>query len=114
MYGEDVDFSLRAAAIGCRPAITPEATVIHHVGASSAARPDRKELVLKAKVTVMTKHWPRRRALIGRFLLLVGVALRAGPGAIVGLIERRPPMLWSDLWRRRTAWLTPYEEGDGS
>ena len=36
MYGEDADLSLRAAALGYRPAITPDAVVTHEIGVSSA------------------------------------------------------------------------------
>src|SRR5204862_7187826 len=46
VYGEDADFCLRAAGRGWRPAITPRATVVHVVGASSASEYDKKDLVL--------------------------------------------------------------------
>ena len=35
MYGEDADLSMRARSLGWRPRITPDAVVIHAVGASS-------------------------------------------------------------------------------
>ena len=34
MYGEDADLSLRAEALGYRPAITPDAVVTHEIGVS--------------------------------------------------------------------------------
>src|SRR5882757_2109987 len=38
IYGEDQDLCLRAAAAGFRPSITPDAVVVHAVGASSDNR----------------------------------------------------------------------------
>jgi GT2 family glycosyltransferase len=43
MYGEDADLSARAHKLGYHPAITPEAVIIHHVGASSLSV-DKREM----------------------------------------------------------------------
>src|SRR5262249_52669728 len=38
MYGEEADLCLRAAKLGARPAVTPNATIIHYGGASEQVR----------------------------------------------------------------------------
>ena len=53
MYGEDADLSLRAAALGYRPAITPDAVVTHEIGVSSAAREDKLMLLFHGKTTLL-------------------------------------------------------------
>ena len=57
MYGEDADLSLRAAALGYRPAITPDAVVTHEIGVSSATREDKLLLLFRGKATLLRKHW---------------------------------------------------------
>ncbi len=49
MYGEEVDLCLRARAAGLRPAITPEATIIHYRGASEKVRSDKMVRLLRSK-----------------------------------------------------------------
>ena len=41
MYGEETDLCHRARARGARPRMTPEATIVHYVGASSKRRSDK-------------------------------------------------------------------------
>jgi GT2 family glycosyltransferase len=57
MYGEDADLSLRAAALGYRPAITPDAVVTHEIGVSSSTREDKLMLLFRGKATLLRKHW---------------------------------------------------------
>lgn len=77
MYGEDADLNLRAAGLGMRPAITPDAVVIHAVGASSGRKPHKNRLLMTGKATLIRKRWSSRRARAGLGLLLVGAAVRA-------------------------------------
>jgi len=109
MYGEDFDLCLRAGRLGYRPTVTPDATIVHLLGASSDSRPDRKQLVLKAKVTLMTKHWSRWRAGLGRALLVFGVSLRAAGERVWQITNRGTTWgLWDEVWRRRAVWLHPF------
>lgn len=101
MYGEDADLSIRAWALGYRPMITPDATVTHHVGAASGSAAWKRQLVMAGKVALLDKHWPRRRAVVGKWLLTVGVVLRAA----VARIGPRNTSIWPDVWRNRAAWI---------
>lgn len=100
MYGEDADLSLRARALGYRPAITPDAVVTHEVGVSSEADGKKYMLLHRGKATLLRKHWRGLRLRLGLGLLAAGVGLRA----VVG----RPA--WSEVWRRRREWLPGYPE----
>ncbi len=62
MYGEDADLALRAAALGYRPAITPDAVITHEIGVSSESRPDKMVLVYRSKAALLRKHWPTAEA----------------------------------------------------
>ena len=112
MYGEDVDLCLRAVARGCRPAITPHATVVHRVGSSSVSSVERKAMVLKGRVTLIDKHWPPPLAGLGRQMLRLGVGLRAAGVAALGTARgRQHPSPWPDLWRTRRDWLAGWPPG---
>jgi GT2 family glycosyltransferase len=100
MYGEDADLSLRARALGYRPAITPDAVVTHEVGVSSEADGNKYMLLHRGKATLLRKHWHGLRLRLGLGLLAAGVGLRALLG--------RPA--WSEVWRRRDEWLEGYPE----
>ncbi|MEL7117035.1 MAG: glycosyltransferase family 2 protein, partial [Pseudomonadota bacterium] len=59
MYGEESDLCLRARRLGYRPRITPEAEIMHLVGASANTRADKALRVAKARATLIRDHWPR-------------------------------------------------------
>jgi hypothetical protein len=104
MYGEDADLSLRAAALGYRPAITPDAVVTHEIGVSSAAREDKLMLLFRGKATLLRKHWRGLRLRLGLGLLAAGLGLRS-------LLSRgRQPSPWTQVWRNRADWLAGYPE----
>jgi GT2 family glycosyltransferase len=97
MYGEDSDLSLRARATGRPVRITPDATIVHVVGASSASG-RKMAMILRARATLMRKHWRLAARTLGLGLLLAGVALRALRGG----------SMWPVVWRARRAWLRGY------
>ncbi|AYG03713.1 glycosyltransferase [Gryllotalpicola protaetiae] len=114
LYGEDADFSLRAAAAGMRPVIVPAATIVHTVGGSTseAGRPgDRRlgngrkmSMVMAGKATLLKARWSPARAVVGIALLRAGALTR-------GLLERavgRAGGTWGEVWRRRGEWSPGY------
>jgi GT2 family glycosyltransferase len=104
LYGEDAEFSLRAARAGLRPVIVPEASIVHAVGASTGARGRKMTMVLAGKVTLLRSAWSPARARAGVGMLTAGVRLRATLEAVA---RRRDPM-WSHAWRHRSDWLPGY------
>jgi N-acetylglucosaminyl-diphospho-decaprenol L-rhamnosyltransferase len=103
MYGEDADLTLRAWALGYRPAITPDAVVTHEIGVSSDADGEKYLLLYRGKATLLRKHWRGLRLRAGLGLLAAGVGVR-------GLLRRRSE--YPDVWRRRGEWLGGYPEPD--
>lgn len=96
VYGEDVDFSVRAREAGRRPTITPDAVVVHAAGASSSDSLSKLLLLYKGKATFMIKHWAGWRQHLGRSLLVLGVGVRALASADGSDYGR--------LWRARADW----------
>lgn len=98
MYGEDADLSLRAAELGLRPAITPDAVAVHAVGASSSRKAHKVRLLMTGKATLARKRWPAWRAAAGIALLRAGVALRA----LGERVRRTADPVWGPLWSDRS------------
>ena len=103
MYGEDADLAARARARGYHPAITPDAVILHHVGASSLSV-DKREMNLRCRVALARKHWSPRRASAAVALLQTGTGVRALGAAV----SRRPSSTWPAVWRRRRDWRGGY------
>ena len=113
MYGEDTDLSLRAAELGYLPQITPAATITHVVGASSGSGGDKMAMIMRARVTLMYKHWTPLQRRLGVALLRAGVVLRASGSAAKARL-RRPgsSAMWPEVWRQRSRWTRPYQVDD--
>lgn len=106
LYGEDVEFSLRAIDHGLQPVIVPSAEIVHDSGGSSAATGGKMSMVMAGKVTLFNVLWSTSAASIGRSLLVVGTALRAALESVL----RRPSRQWRDTWQRRAQWLPGYPD----
>jgi GT2 family glycosyltransferase len=108
MYGEETDLCLRAAKLGARPKITPEATIIHYGGGSSHSRADKIVRLMACAITLSRKHDGAFGGLLARAALRAGVALRAGAYALAARIDRRRfadrAREWGLTWKRRTEW----------
>lgn len=107
MYGEEADMCLRARKLGYRPMITPDAQIMHLVGASTAKREDKIVRLFKAKVTLIRDHWSNALQPVGIGLLWLRVALR------MAALTLRPKRLahhaaWEAVWRQRKEWLRGY------
>lgn len=113
MYGEETDLCLRAEKLGLRPAITPEALIVHHGGASEQVRSEKMIRLLRAKAELIKRHfspaargpglrllmwWPWSRYVACRALALAGRPGYAGRSAG-----------WAEIWRRRGEWRNGFE-----
>lgn len=108
LYGEDAEFSLRAARHGLRPVIVPAAEIIHAVGASTGARGPKMNMVMAGKVTMLRASWPSARADVGVLLLLAGTRLRSW----LETPTRRGDRMWTHVWKSRQKWLPGYPEAE--
>jgi GT2 family glycosyltransferase len=108
LYGEDAEFSLRAARHGLHPVVVPSAEIIHAVGASTGARGPKMNMVMAGKVTLLRVSWTPTRARVGVVLLLAGARLRA----LLERVTRRPDRMWTHVWRSRQKWLPGYPDAE--
>ncbi|MGE0701448.1 MAG: glycosyltransferase family 2 protein [Hyphomicrobiaceae bacterium] len=109
MYGEEADLCLRARVLGARPAVTPEATIVHHGGASEATREGKMVKLLAAKATLVRRHFPAlTRTLglllhaawpLGRWLVLAAAGTVTGRRSV-----RERARTWHRIWLRRAEW----------
>jgi GT2 family glycosyltransferase len=115
MYGEEADLCLRARRMGARPTVTPEATIIHHGGASERTRAGKMTKLLAAKSTLIARHWPRGTIAIGQSLLMMWPLTRLLVWAAVARIKddaraREAASTWRAIWAARADWRTGYAE----
>jgi GT2 family glycosyltransferase len=108
MYGEEADLCRRARALGARPRFTPEATIVHYGGASSAKRADKEALVLKARVTLARRHLPPWQQPLGVALLTLWPLTRSLGGILAARLGRRGAAEvaahWCAVWAARETW----------
>ncbi len=112
MYGEEADLCLRAARMGYRPMITPDAQIMHIVGAASTTRSDKLLRLVKARVTLIRDHWPAWQLPFGVALMWLWAALRLmaarGLRLLTGARGDARVALWSGVWAARHDWLRGY------
>jgi GT2 family glycosyltransferase len=102
LYSDDIDLCARAAALGARPVVVPDAAVVHVGGASSSSEGQRIK-ILRGKATYLRQHWSRPRAGLALGLLQAGVGLRAAGKVVLGR-ARAHGVDWPAVWRERRTW----------
>jgi hypothetical protein len=100
--------------------VTPEATIVHHGGASEATRSGKTCRLLKAKATLIDRHWPRGTVEAGQFLLMAWPLTRwlacAAAARVGGDGARYGPAaaVWREVWDARCDWRFGYPKPDPS
>jgi len=113
MFGEEIDMCLRAGELGYRPMITPDAEIVHLVGASYNGNEERVIKVLKGRVTLIRDHWSMLARVLGIALIkswVAGQMLRntsALPGRGTAQ-DKSADRKWKQVWARRGEWLAGY------
>jgi len=102
MYGEDADLSLRARNLGARPRITPDAVIVHHLGASEKVRADKLVRLLNAKTTLIDDHFAASKVWLAKKLLSLWPLSRAILNLAVGRAETAK--VWYSVWKRSSEW----------
>lgn len=113
MYGEEADLCLRAARIGARPMITPEAAIVHHGGASESARAGKMVKLLAAKASLIDRHWNFMLRDAGLCLLASWPLSRwlaySVAARLSGLAHHaEAARTWREIWDRRIEWRFGY------
>jgi GT2 family glycosyltransferase len=113
MYGEEADLCLRARTRGFRPAITPDAAIVHHGAASEPAEASKLVRLLAAHVLLFRKHWPPLSRRFGVTMLRVWASSRWLVGRALGRLGLAAAdaraNVWLEVWRRRAEWVDGYK-----
>lgn len=113
MHGGDADLCLRARRLGAEPTVTPDATIIHHGGASQTVTVGKTVELLAGRATLIDRHWPVPLRPLGLHLLagwplsrwLASSAMAALTGSAP---HRRSAAFWREIWDARIAWRFGY------
>jgi len=111
MYGEEADLCLRAHKLGAKPMITPDATIIHHGGASERVRSDKLVRLMRAKIELIQRHFPPGQRRVGTALFRLWplsrrLAYATGARLIGRDTLKEPAAAWKSVWARRAEWQT--------
>ena len=109
MYGEDFDFSLRAANAGWKPIVTTEARVIHHGSASKQTDEQRLTRLLRGKAQFYRRHFSERNAALAIASLWAWAFTRMVSFSILrvfGSNYRGKAQTWRRVWQARQSFLT--------
>lgn len=110
MYGEEADMCMRAAKLGYSPMITPDAQIMHLVGASTTLRSQKQIKLMRARASLIKDHWAPPLVPIGKLLLWFWIAnRRLGSGVQARLSGKREGAVeWAKIWEARKDWLKGY------
>ncbi|MEL6551563.1 MAG: glycosyltransferase family 2 protein [Pseudomonadota bacterium] len=111
MYGEEADLCLRAKAMGYRPMITPDAEIMHLEGASSPSEARKYQMIAKARMTLIERHWPPLLVPYGRAIMALWALNRAvllGTYTRLTGQKRQAARKWAEVWAGRRDWLRGY------
>ena len=109
MYGEEADLCLRARLSGLRPRITPDACIVHYGGASEPVAADRIVRVLRAKMELVLRHFPKGRRRLGQALFRLFPLSRMIANAAFARLTGNDRFalkssVWREVWKRRAEW----------
>ncbi len=118
MYGEDADLCLRARLAGARPTICPDAEIVHYGGASERVRAEKMKRLLKAKTTLMHRHWNRVSRTLGHVIFWAFPLPRIAGYKMASMTRGRSTdsanvATWIDVWQSRVDWLSGYPRVEG-
>lgn len=108
LYGEDMDFSMRARRAGYRPVICPDARIVHENGQSSATPAHKLLMLYRGKACYFRTHYSRPSLLLALSFLTIGVGLRVLLSKVRWPAEGQLSSDWPALWRARREWLQGY------
>lgn len=108
MYAEEADLCLRAAKLGYRPAITPQAEIVHLGGRSEASPIEKTIKITRGRVTLIRKHWPAWQRELGLALFRAWALSRAIGSHVARDRRGGSSDKWKTIWRRRAEWLRGY------
>ncbi|MCP4894933.1 MAG: glycosyltransferase family 2 protein [Actinomycetales bacterium] len=105
MYGEETDLCMRAIKEGMRPIITPDATIIHHGGASETVALDKKIRLLDGQIRLFRRHFSPLGFQVVYQATRIGIVARALVSELTRRLRRNgSENFWANVWYRRAEW----------
>lgn len=111
MYAEETDLCLRAAKRGYKPMITPDATIIHHGGASAISSAVKQQQSYRGKATIIRDHFGSVRGRLALGMLWFTALNRHASHSALRMLGRPAndkADMWRAVWDRRRYWLKGY------
>lgn len=111
MYAEESDMCLRAAKLGYSPMVTPDATIIHHGGASAVSSATKQIQSYRGKATIIRDHFDAVRRPFGLALLWFTAFNRQLTHRLLGFLRGRETTeaeMWRTVWKERKDWIGGY------
>ena len=113
MYGEEADLCRRVKARGHQPMYTPEAKIVHYVGAASTVKVDRVIKICRARVTLVRQYFGPIGRPLGLFFLWLTPLTRGLGYALLGRLMGRGSLRetgasWLEAFSRRSEWIAGY------
>lgn len=111
MYAEETDLCLRAGKRGYKPMVTPEATIIHHGGASAISSGVKQQQSYRGKATIIRDHFGALRKQAGLAMLWLTVFNRHAAYSLLHKLGRPSSdkaEMWKAVWQNRRDWLKGY------
>lgn len=113
MYGEDADLCLRAQRLGYRPMITPDAQLMHVIGASSKGSAAKTLLLYKGRATLIRRHWSKGWQPWGTAMQWLWIFNRLSAARLLSILLpgrfRDTYAKWREVWRQRSDWMIGYD-----
>lgn len=106
VYGEEADLCLRGRALGARPAVTPQAVIVHVEGASRRDEASQRAQILAARIGLARRHLPLGRRRLAAALMQAGAVGRILAWRLSRDSGRR--VMARRLWEARAAWWAGY------
>ncbi len=113
LYGEDVDLSLRARALGWQPVVATSAGYTHAGGASSASSRARDLWLHRGKAELYHRHLAPRSARWAVRGLQMGARLRSLAAELPVERASAPGRRWAAVYADRALWRGGYGEPAG-
>lgn len=117
MYGEEAELCFRAKSLGAKPIITPDASIIHYVGASTTTKWQTRVKINRGEITLMRLHWSKSAAFLGRELIRAATAYRAIAFWVISKLRaseesRNKASDWKNIWAARSEWIDGCRSND--
>lgn len=113
MYGDEADLAMRAMPLGARPRYTPDATIVHLLGASTVVKSNRTVMLYKAKVTMVRRFFSPLTKPIALALFWITPLSRGLLYRVAGLLtgnktRQETGASWLEVFSRRDEWMPGY------